>query len=207
MKVLNVGGCNKHIPIPAHFDGWDHVLLDIEPNDEVDVVCDARQLQTQCPAAYDAVYCSHNLEHYYRHDLPAVLAGFKHVLKTNGFVHIVVPNMLAVFKYLIESGKDIDDVMYDSAAGPIRAVDMIYGLESFIANSGNDFMCHKNGFTAKSMAKLLFMNGFEHVFIGSGDFNITAFAFNKEPSDQQMIDLKLKPAPAKAAINVELEPT
>lgn len=206
MRVLNVGGCNKHIAIPAHFDGWEHHLLDIEKNDEVDVVCDARDMSSIESGSYDAVYCSHNLEHFYRHDLPAVLAGFKRVVKDDGFIHIVVPNMQAVFKHLIESGTDIDDVMYESAAGPIRAVDMIYGLESFIANSFNDFMCHKNGFTPKSMAKVLFMNGFEHVFIGNGNFDVTAFAFKNEPTDQKMAELKLKPAPEKALIT-ELEPS
>lgn len=206
MKVLNVGGCNKHIAIPAHFDGWDHQLLDIEPNPEVDVVCDARDMLGMPSGEYDAVYSSHNLEHFYRHDIPKVLAGFKHVMKDDGFVQIVVPNMQAVFKHLVDTDADIEDVMYDSPAGPIRAVDMIYGLESFIENSGNDFMCHKNGFTPKSMGKLLFAHGFEHVFIGSGDFNVLAFAFKNAPTAQQMVDLKLNPAPIKAAIT-ETEPS
>lgn len=195
MRVLNVGGCNKHIEIPSHFDGWDHLLLDIDPNPEVDVVCDAREMMAMPAAEYDAVYCSHNLEHFYRHDLPRVLSGFKHVMKSDGFVHIVVPNIGALIKHLAESGKDIEDVLYESPAGPIRGVDMIYGMESFIANSGNDFMCHKNGFTPQSMAKTLFENGFKYVFVGSGDFNVIAFAFMQEPTYQQMTDLKLNPAP------------
>jgi hypothetical protein len=198
MKLLNVGGCNKHIAIPAHFNGWDHLLLDIDPNPEVDVVCDARNMLTMPAGEYDAVYSSHFLEHLYRHDLPKVMAGFKHVMKDDGFIQIAVPNMQSVFDHLAKPGSDIDDVIYQSAVGPIRAIDMIYGLESFIENNGNDFMCHKNGFTPKSMARVLFENGFEHVFIGAGDFNVIAFVFKREPTEQQMIDLKLKPAPQKA---------
>ena len=29
--MLNVGGGSKKIPIPQHYAGWDHVLLDINP--------------------------------------------------------------------------------------------------------------------------------------------------------------------------------
>lgn len=197
MRVLNVGGCNKHIAIPAHFEGWEHQLLDIQANPEVDVVCDARAMDTLPAGEYDAVYNSHNLEHFHRHDVATVLAGFKHVLKEDGFVQIVVPNMSAVFKYLGQPDTDIEDVLYMSEAGPIRAVDIIYGMEAFIAHSKNDFMSHKNGFTAKSMSKTLFENGFQHVFIGSGDFNLIAFAFMQEPTEAQMQHLKLKPAPNK----------
>lgn len=196
MKVLNVGGCNKHIPIPAHFDGWEHLLLDIEPNPEVDVVCDARDMSRLPEQGYDAVYCSHNLEHFYRHDLPKVLAGFRRVLTDDGFVHAVVPNMQGLFEKMVRDGLDIEDEMYVSDAGPIRAVDMIYGMAAFIEHSGNDFMCHKNGFSPKSLGQVLLQSGFPHVFVGNGDFNIVAFAFKNKPSDQQMQALNLKHHPS-----------
>lgn len=47
MRVLNVGGGSKAIPIPARYTGWEHVLLDIEPLPDVDVVMDARDLIPQ----------------------------------------------------------------------------------------------------------------------------------------------------------------
>src|SRR6266567_113293 len=67
-RVLNVGGNNKKIQIPACFAGWEHVLLDIDPKGSPDIVCDARRMLTLPPSQFDAVYCSHNLEHYYKHD-------------------------------------------------------------------------------------------------------------------------------------------
>ncbi len=192
MRLLNVGGCNKQIPIPPHFAEYEHVLLDIEPNPEVDVVCDARDMFDLPESGYDAIYCSHNLEHYHRHELPRVLKGFHHVLSDEGFVHIRVPNMKALFDVLVKSGADIEDVMYSSEAGDIKAIDMIYGLGSFIESSGKDFMCHKNGFTPKSLGQLLFDYGFEHVFIGTKSFDLTAFAFKKEPTAEQIKLLNLK---------------
>lgn len=88
-KVLNVGGNNKKIPLPPQYAGWEHVMLDIDPAGAPDVVCDGRELSTLPSATYESVYCSHNLEHYYHHEVHRVLAGFAHVLKQDGFVYIL----------------------------------------------------------------------------------------------------------------------
>src|SRR5262249_57181696 len=88
--------------------------------------CDAGELADPLDGGQsDAVYCSHNLEHYYRHDVPRVLAGFLHVLKDSGFAHIRVPDIAEVMKVSVERGLDIDDVLYQSAAGPIMVVDVL----------------------------------------------------------------------------------
>ena len=65
-KVLNVGGNSKAIPLPPQYAGFEHILLDIDPSGNPDVVCDARQLDTLTADQYDAIYCSHNLEHYHK---------------------------------------------------------------------------------------------------------------------------------------------
>ncbi len=194
-KVLNVGGGSKAIPIPAHFDGWVHDLLDIDPAGGPDLVCDAREL-TRLPAAvYDAIYCSHNLEHYFRHDLPRVLAGFLHILKPGGFADIRVPDMKSVFFNMLKRGLDIDDALYETPAGPVTVNDVIYGLGRQIAQSGQDFYAHKNGFTDRSLASALRSAGFASVFMGSRPYEITAIAFKSAPTPEQRLMLGL-PAPA-----------
>src|SRR5206468_11111569 len=97
-RVLNVGGGNKRIPIPKHYDGWEHLLLDIDRRGNPDVVCDPRQLDSLPAGQFDAVYCSHNLEHYYPHDGAKVLAGLLHVLKSDGFTEIRVPDIQAIMR-------------------------------------------------------------------------------------------------------------
>lgn len=192
MRVLNVGGCNKNIAIPSHFDGWEHQMLDIDPESGADIICDAREMKDRlAEKGYDAIYCSHNLEHYYRHDIPKVLDGMLYALDDDGFAQIRVPDMLAVANF-IASGKLIDEVMYESDAGPITALDMIYGLGWQIEKSGCDFMCHKVGFTPELLSTTLFEYGFKHVFMATGGLEINAFAFKKPPTEHQMKTLKLK---------------
>jgi hypothetical protein len=45
-KVLNVGGNNKLIALPPQYADFEHLLLDIDPKGEPDILCDARLLTT-----------------------------------------------------------------------------------------------------------------------------------------------------------------
>jgi SAM-dependent methyltransferase len=183
--VLNVGGNNRRIPLPPHFAGWVQHLLDIDPTGEPDVLADAREL-TRLPAAtYDAIYCSHNLEHYHDHDVPKVLAGFIHVLKPGAFAHIRVPDLIAVFEAMRTRGIDVDQPLYDSPAGPMTPLDVVYGWRKKIAASGVDFYAHKTGFSQASLIRTLQLAGFRHVFSGCGFFEVSAYAFVDEPNAEQ----------------------
>jgi SAM-dependent methyltransferase len=184
-RVLNVGGNSKDVPIPAHYAGWQNVVLDIDPKNNPDVVCDARRLAMRPPGEFDAVYCSHNLEHYWRHDLPDVLAGFLHVLRPDGFAEVIVPDMKAVFEEMLKRNLDIDEPVYVSPAGPITTNDIVYGYGREIEESGNDFYAHKNGFTDRSLYLALRTAGFEHVFVAYGKLEVSALAFPGEPTEEQ----------------------
>ena len=190
-KVLNVGGNNKSIALPPQYQGWEHVLLDIDPGGNPDIVCDARELSRLPRAEYDAVYCSHNLEHYYRHDAPKVLAGFLHVFKQDGFAHIRCPDIGELMRTVVQRNMDIDDFLYQSPAGPITVRDVVYGYGVKVERSGNDFFAHKTGFTPKSLAAMLKRCGFAHTFIGSANLEIVAFAFQDKPTEFARKLLKL----------------
>lgn len=192
-KVLNVGGNSKTVSLPAQYDGWEHVLLDIDSKVKPDIVCDARELTKLPAAAFDSVYCSHNLEHYHRHDGLMVLAGFIHVLKTDGFAFIRVPDMGAVMQTVVAKSLDIDDFLYQSPEGPITVRDVIYGYGVEIERSGNDFYAHKTGFTPKSLKSFLTAAGFPWVFVGAGHLEIRAVAFTHEPCEyaQKLFNLSI----------------
>jgi hypothetical protein len=184
LRFLNVGGGSKSIPVPGHYDGWVHLLLDIDPAGNPDVVCDARELQMLDTGMVDAVFCSHNLEHYYPHDVGKVLHGFRHVLKDDGFAEIRVPDIRSVMHRCVSANLDVEDVLYTSAAGPITVRDVIYGWGLQIEQSGVDFYAHKTGFTEKSLRRCLEAAGFHKVLIAENAdaFELCALAFKGEPT-------------------------
>jgi SAM-dependent methyltransferase len=182
-RLLNVGGNSKTIPIPGHYNGWQHDLLDIDPSCNPDVLCDARELMCLPAECYDAVYCSHNLEHYYPHDALEVLEGFLHILRPNGFAEIHVPDILTVMRECIERGLDLESVLYQSGMGPITVRDVLYGFGPEIERSGNDFFAHKNGFSETSLNALLTRCGFVAVTKApaNSEREISVVAFKTTP--------------------------
>ncbi len=152
---------------------------------------DARQLHTIAPASYDAVYCSHNLEHYHRHDGIKVLRGMHHVLRPDGFLEIRVPDVGEVMRIAVQNGIDLDDVLYHSPAGPILLRDVLWGYHPQIEQSGNDFFAHKTGFTCKSLVNFVTPVGFPIHAIRQQHLEIIAMFFKQPPAEEQQRLLKL----------------
>jgi hypothetical protein len=179
-SVLNVGGGSKAIPIPPHYQGWEHVLFDIDPSGGADIVGDARQLAAVIePQVYDAVYCSHNVEHYYEHDVARVLQGFAHALKPSGFAEIRVPDFWQVMRHALQAGLDVEDELHASSMGPVRVLDVLYGMQQEIARSGRDYYAHKSAFSPASLARALQRAGFVAVYrvppLALYEFRVIAF--------------------------------
>ena len=180
------------MPVPGHYTGWKHVLLDANPAGGVDIALDARELRDLPEASFDAVYCSHNLEHYYPHEVPVVLAGFAHVLKAHGFVELRVPDLAAVMREAVRRDLDVEDALYSSPAGPISLRDVLYGFSAEIAR-GNPYYAHKTGFTERSLRRLLSAAGFHQVYAlpQIGGFEVHLAAFRGTPRAQERTLLML----------------
>ena len=201
-RVLNVGGGSKGVALPPHFQDWEQLVLDIDPRLGADLVCDARALREATDAnAFDAVYCSHNLEHYYRHDVDKVLRGFLHVLKADGFAEIRVPDIGELIKLLARNNLDIEQEIYKANIGSITAHDMIYGYAPEIEASGQDFYAHKTGFSADSLMRALRSNGFREIYFSPplAMLELHAFAFKTGADAAQRAEFGLgEPVPIEA---------
>jgi len=191
-KVLNVGGNSKKIAIPTQYDGWQHDLLDIDPSNGPDIIADAREMSALPAASYDAVYCSHNLEHYYLHEAKKVLAGFKHVLKPAGHAYIQVPDIQQLMQQVVAEKLDILDILYQSPMGPIRVCDVLYGHQGKIEDSGEEYFAHKMGYMPSSLQTLVLSAGFAVVALSVSSLNITAIAFMQQPTEQEMSIFDIK---------------
>jgi ubiquinone/menaquinone biosynthesis C-methylase UbiE len=184
-RVLNVGGNSKAIPLPPQYAGFEHLLLDIDEKASPDILCDARKLDSLEAGQFDAIYCSHTLEHFYPHDVPKVLSGFLHVLNDDGFAQIIVPDIMGAMQMVVQRNMDIEDVLYVSPAGPITLRDMLYSYSVFVEKSP-EFMSHKTGFSPKSLVSAVGKAGFKSVLSASGNFNASVLAFKNAPTQAAM---------------------
>ena len=98
---------------------------------------------------YDAIYCSHALEHLTPEDGDKALAEFVRVLAPGGFAMVLVPDL--------EDVKATDEVILEAPCGPITGLDMIYGLR------GLPYMAHQTGFVKSTLDKTMHRAGFAKV--------------------------------------------
>ena len=136
---------------------WHEIRLDIDPTVNPDIIGTMTDMSAVAAESVDAIYSSHNIEHLYPHEVPIALAEFKRVLKPDGFVVITCPDLQAVCALIAED--KLTEPAYDSPAGPIAPLDILYGLRSSMAN-GNLYMAHRCGFTQKVLTGTLQASGY-----------------------------------------------
>jgi hypothetical protein len=171
LKILNAGCGYTHIPFLDVIE----TRLDIDKKVKPDIVLDLRKLKKLSKSVYDGVWMSHVLEHFYEHELTEIIGGIRHVLKKNGVLIAMVPDLKALFNEVVSKSMSINDIIYVSSMGPVRPRDMLYGFQPQVA-TGNSFYCHKTGFDAKAMQDCLVSNGFKKVYIGEENLQINAIA-------------------------------
>lgn len=158
------------------FEDWSEVRLDIDSKYGAEIVGDVRDLHTwdwQDPELrdtappFDAVFCSHALEHLHLYDAPKCLATFRAVLKPDGFLLLIVPNFEAACRHVVE-GRGAK--LYDSPAGPIFAHEVIYGKENWTLK--NPYQRHLTGYTPDLLRGLVVGAGFRIASLTVDDVNL-----------------------------------
>jgi hypothetical protein len=158
--LLHVGPGRKYLPdLPGLFhDGtWHEVRLDTEADLNPHFIASMTDMRVVQDNFADALYSAHNIEHVFWHQVPQAFREFKRVLKPGGFLCIYCPDLQAIADRIIKG--DLLSPIYESRAGPITAMDFLYGHGGSLVN-GAHAMAHKCGFSAKVMFDVLEPIGF-----------------------------------------------
>jgi SAM-dependent methyltransferase len=193
-QVLNAGsGTRSARQLHPAFapEAWREVRVDIDPESEPDVVASIADMGTVFPeAVFDAVWCSHVLEHLFAHEVPFAASEFRRVLRPDGFALITSPDIETVAGMILEGG--LDQVAYMSPSGPITAHDMLFGHSASLAR-GRWAMAHNTGFTCASLGDILIAAGFAAVVAKRQRFDLWAVALMPD-ADQDAILAGLRAA-------------
>lgn len=193
-RVLNVGSgpfsLRKLHPSFVRTE-WQELRLDIDPNVKPDIVGTITDIQGVIEdGSFDAIWCSHVLEHLHSHEIPNALQEIRRILKPDGFVLLTSPDMESVAELILSKG--IDHVAYVSPAGPITVLDMIYGHSASIAR-GRQYMAHNSGFTVQRLGDLLVENGFDVAFVKRGEhFDIWAVGLKAKSEKENVLTMMRK---------------
>jgi hypothetical protein len=174
--VVNVGcGPPNASDLPAYFDGWHQLRVDVDRAMHPDIVADLTDLSPIPDASAHAIWASHCVEHLYEHQVPLALKEFRRVLRDDGFVCIIVPDLQSVASYLVADR--LHETLYESDAGPITPHDIVFGFGAAIAD-GRTFMAHRCGFTPAMLQRSFSQLRFGEVMLRrrSGELELVAIA-------------------------------
>lgn len=170
---------------------WSEVRIDLDPDAAPDIVGSITDMGAEfSDRSFDAIWSSHVLEHLAAHHVPDALREFRRVLKTDGFAVISSPDLEAVAAAIGEHG--VDHVLYVSPAGPITALDILYGHRASIER-GKDGMAHRTGFSCSSLGKLLVDAGFSVALTARRGLDLWGLAL-KERANRAAIEGELTAA-------------
>lgn len=186
-RVLHVGcGSSRIAARHPHFQpkDWEEVRLDIDAGVQPDIVADITDMKMVESGSFDVVYSSHNLEHLYPHQVPVALGEFRRVLRPEGYALIILPDLRSVAKHIADD--KLEEVLYQSPAGPVAPLDVLYGFRPSLARS-QLYMAHKTGFTAKTLANALARSGFATVLCATVEqrYEVWALGFARQRSKEE----------------------
>lgn len=152
MKTVLHVGCGG-APLPEWLSHYAETRLDIDEDHNPDIVGDMVNLGDV--GTFDMIYCNHALEHLFPHDVATTLKGFHNALNDGGAVVVFVPDLEDVFA--------TDRPLFDSPAGPIAGLDLIYGYRKMLKEK--PYMAHKTGFICRTLHAALTDAGFSNVSV------------------------------------------
>jgi len=157
---------------------WRELRLDIDPRMRPDIVADITDMAGVPSASVDALWSSHNVEHVFAHQVPRMFGEFLRVLRPGGEALITTPDLQRAAER-IASGR-LDEPLYDSDAGPIAPLDMVYGHGREIAR-GFEQMAHRTGYTARTLTQRLEAAGFADVRVRRERGDLALWAEARRP--------------------------
>ena len=186
-SFLNVGCGPIDSPKIRGFDNddWKEIRLDIDEGVNPDIVGTLTDMKLVETSSVDAVHSAYNIDHIYPHEVPIALAEFYRVLKEDGIVYIRCPDIQLISEAVIND--QLLEALYESPAGPISPIDIIYGNRQEIVE-GNEYMAKKCGFTYSVLNMAFWEAGFKTRYGGRNQdtYELSLIAFKQEKSEEEI---------------------
>jgi len=152
--VLNLDVSRKPVASTLsmfHSAAWREMLIG-QPVEE--------RFSTLPDGSFDAIFSAHALPRLYAHEVPSMLQHYHRLLTDEGFAIFTCTDLKAIAARIIADQFQVP--MYESPAGPITPLDMMFGHRASIADGHVD-MAHRTGFTVASLIDALTQAGFSSV--------------------------------------------
>lgn len=152
---------------------WEEVKMDPDNGSKPDIVGTLVRVGGLDDASFDAVFTARSLEHLYPHEVDAALKNCLRILRPEGYMVIVGVDIEEAC-LRASQGKLLEKI-YDSPAGPVTPLDILYGFRPALAAGKLGYASH-TGFTTQSLGVTLARAGFLSVWTSRSPETFTLFA-------------------------------
>jgi protein O-GlcNAc transferase len=163
---------------------WQEVRLDVDPANSPDILASLLDMSPVADASVEAIFSSHTIEHLYPGELRTALDEFLRVLKPDGFVITVCPDLQSAAEMIAQDR--LFDVAYESPSGPVTPFDIVYSHRKFTRRD-NPYMSHYCGFTLSTLAGVFREGGFPAIggYRDRAGFQLCLVAFRQAMSEAE----------------------
>lgn len=194
MKFLHAAcGNNDKTRTTREFDtgDWEEVRMDISPEVKPNIVSSLQDMKNVPNASFDAVFTAHSLERLYPHEVGMALGNIIRVLKDDGYLIASCADLQAACALVAED--KLLEPAYESPAGPVAPIDIIYGFRPALAAGYERHAC-KCGFTSRALMGTLAQAGFGSMWTARNPetFTLVALACKQERSEEYLKELAVR---------------
>jgi SAM-dependent methyltransferase len=170
---------------------WEEVRMDANPGVHPDIVASWRDMQVVESDSFDAVFTAHSLERLYPHEVGPALAQILRILKDDGYFVVTCADIQSACA-LVAQDKLLEPA-YESAAGPVAPIDILYGFRPALAAGYERHAC-KCGFTSRSLLGTLAQAGFGTIWSArnAATFTLAALASKQARSEEFLKELAVR---------------
>lgn len=171
-KFLHVGCGKKRKDSTTNVfntDEWKEYTLDIDPSCDPNFIGTMTDLSMIDDETFDAIYSSHNIEHLYIHEAIEAVKEFRRVLKQDGYVMIICPDLISTCEEIIKKGPYEPLYYVKQSNGEVSkdiyvsGIDILYGWRPALQN-GNYYMAHNSAYNESGLINLFRQNNFRAIF-------------------------------------------
>jgi predicted SAM-dependent methyltransferase len=163
-KIVDLGSGNEDESF--HTNEGDVLRVDIRESAKPDYRCDIRKTPF-ATGHFDVVYSSHTLEHFTKIEVDAVLDEMVRILKEDGELRLVLPNLQWAARKIMNG--EIDGDVYN----------VLYGAQTYQENF------HKIGFVPQTIEQLLKAKGFTKFMWAHDRYHMAMRAWKVIPGEIQ----------------------
>ena len=185
--VLNIVNSGAALPKTFRSEEWQEIVVSKEIPNAISL--DIRELSALPGESCNVIWNAGSLSYLYAHEVVPVLTECYRILQPKGVLLLQVADLQRIGEIMAQ-GK-LENALYNSPAGPIAAIDLLFGHRGSLSAGNKKAQTH-TGFAARTIPHKLTPLGFGEVEVTREGWMLRVMArkITASPADKPLIRIR-----------------